>query len=427
MKRFPLLVSVAAVVVCGVVAACFLLKPANTLSAHDFSSKDQALAIQLSKTGRSWIDFTPDLGYMVLADASGKTRAFESGRLSASAPIWSKTGLFFGGTHSEFVTTDYETTALSRDCTPQGERARYLLDNGERFLVFYAGAKDAQGNKRSVLVGDSHGTESASCEDSYMNVGVCENVLYAVTQTRYASHLLDEARAVYQKQSACSAEEAAAVDNFDVLVELWPENSESCARVLESFPHDEGITHAAKEFVRVGTSIYLLSYAEDNPDASVDNKKDSKAGRAVFEKWDLAAHTRSTLDLVDSLGQAVDINADEVDGQKGAADGATYRFVTRSGKLFSVDMTTGVAQKLYSFSPRATGAGAFRFDVTKRATYALDIADDDNGPCALSRYVFATGAYEDLFEVRGMAPYRKGDVTITGIAVNPSWEEMLGE
>ena len=65
--------------------------------------------------------------------------------------------------------------------------------------------------------------------------------------------------------------------------------------------------------------------------------------------------------------------------------------------------------------------------MTKRATYALDIVDDDNGPCALSRYVFATGAYEELFEVKGMAPYRKGDVTITGIAVNPSWEEMLGE
>lgn len=260
-----------------------------------------------------------------------------------------------------------------------------------------------------------------------MNMGACDDTLYALAQTRYASHLLEQAQTVYQEHTGASNDELAAIENFDVLVQVYPadQNNPQSPRVLKSVAHDESISHANKEFQRYNNSIYLLSYLHDYPNASRDNNKDPKAGHAVLEEWNLTKHTRRTLDIIDPNENFIDIDEGDMGGQRGLLEGSEYRFVTRTGKVYSVEVTTGAGKYLYTFESLAHGGNIPRFDVTSRGVYRLDNGEDDSATLDFSRYVFNTGTYEHLFDVKSLAAYRGENIHIVGIAVNPNWGKTL--
>lgn len=427
MKHRTLIITVGIALCAVLVGILYIFTQPPTINSKDFTTKDQALAIRLSKTRTNLLDFNPNVGYLVLADASGNTRAFNTGSMPSAQPLWSDLGVFYAGAKSEFFTNDQGTKEISRDFEPNVEYARYVRDDGRGFIAFYGGAGKPGEHKQPVVVGSSEKTTTINVAGDYMNMGVCEDTLYALTQTRYASHLLERAQAVYQEHTGASNEELAAIDNFDVLVQVYPadQNNPQSPRVLESVAHDESISHANKEFQRYNNGIYLLSYLHDNPDASRDNNKDPKAGHAVLEAWDLANHTRRTLDIIDPNENFIDIDEDDMGGQRGVLDGSEYRFVTRTGKVYSVDVTTGAGKHLFIFEALAHGGNIPRFDVTSCAVYRLDNGEDDSATLDFSRYVFKTGAYEHLFDVKSLAAYRGENVHIVGIAVNPNWEKTL--
>ena len=427
MKHRTLIFTVSVALCTVLVGILYIFKQPPTINSQEFTTKDQALAIQLSKTRTNLLDFNPNVGYLVLTDVSGNIRTFNTGSMPSAQPLWNDLGIFYGGAKSEFFTDDQGTKTLSRDFEPSVEYARYARDNGRGFIAFYGGAGKPGEHIQPVVVGSSEKTTTIHVDGNYMNMGACEDTLYALTQTRYASHLLEQAQAVYQERTGAPNEELAAIDNFDVLVQIYPadQNDPQSPRVLESVAHNESISHANKEFQRYCTSIYLLSYLHDHPDASRDNNKDPKAGHAVLEAWDLANHTRRTLDIIDPHENFIDIDEDDMGGQRGVLEGSEYRFVTRTGKVYSVDVTMGAGKHLYTFETLAHGGNIPRFDVTSRAVYRLDNGDDDSATLDFSRYVFKTGTYEHLFDVKSLAAYRGENVHIGGIAVNPNWEKTL--
>ena len=420
-------------VLCAVLLGVFLLfksayvKPAKTSTAKDFTTKGQVLAMQLSESAFGRQTYNPKNGYLVLTDASGKTRVFHSGKMGSGEPIWTATGIFYGGAESEYLTNEQGTKIIPRDISPDHEYARYQRDKGRGFIAFYALGSDPGGYQQPVLVGDSEKTKSFDVRGAYMSMGVCDDILYAVAQTKLAPNLLEQAKAVYQKHAGVTNAELAAIDNFDIFVQVYPENHPHDPQVLESVPRDERFSHPVGEFQRVGDSIYLLSFLLDHPNAQRGDGKDPKAGHLVLEEWNLKQHTRRAIDIVDDKGQFVDLVIDETGGEKGILVGSEYRFVTRTGKVFSVDVTTGLAKHLYTFKELPGGGRIPRFAVTASAVYRLDNGENTNAKLNFSRYVFKTGKYEHLFDVESLRAYRRGDVHVAEIAVNPEWEKTLSQ
>ena len=171
----------------------------------------------------------------------------------------------------------------------------------------------------------------------------------------------------------------------------------------------------------------ILSYTLDHPDASRDNDQDPKAGHAVLEQWDLQNHKKQVIDIADAAGNFIDMDVDDMGGHTGILDGSSYRFVTRTGKVYAVDLTSGKGEHLYSFEALPHGGNIPRFDVTHEAVYRLDNGEREDSPLDFSRYVFKTGAYEHLFDVNNLSAYRRDNVCIQGIAVNPAWEKTLSD
>ena len=93
--------------------------------------------------------------------------------------------------------------------------------------------------------------------------------------------------------------------------------------------------------------------------------------------------------------------------------------------MYSIGITTGIGEHLYTFEDLPDGKEYIDFDITPSAVYCLISGKDKNDPLDFSRYVFKTGTYEHLFNVSSLAEYRKHNVRISGIAVNPLWEESL--
>ncbi|KXB33413.1 hypothetical protein [Atopobium deltae] len=429
MKR-RILIGIACI---GLGVICFALFyffwPAPTMKAEDFNTKGQVLAMQLSELSTSSTGRTPnpEKGYMVLSDSSGKTRAFKSGQYHSCQPVWTSTGIFYGSTKSEFLTTEQGTKTIPRDVAMAGEYARYSYNDGRGFIAFGALGNSLRGYQQPVVVGDSEKTKIVDVLGAYMSMGICDDILYAVAQTKLAPNLLEQARSIYQKRTGVSNEELAKIDNFDIFVQVYPENHPHDPQVLESVPRDERFSHPVGEFQRVGDSIYLLSFLLDHPNAQRGDGKDPKAGHLVLEEWNLKQHTRRAIDIVDDKGQFVDLVIDETGGEKGILVGSEYRFVTRTGKVFSVDVTTGLAKHLYTFKELPGGGRIPRFAVTASAVYRLDNGENTNAKLNFSRYVFKTGKYEHLFDVESLRAYRRGDVHVAEIAVNPEWEKTLSQ
>ena len=418
-------------VLCAVLLGVFLLfksayvKPAKTSTAKDFTARGQVLAMQLSESAFGRQTYNPKNGYLVLTDASGKTRVFHSGKMGSGEPIWTATGIFYGGAESEYPTNEQGTKIIPRDTSPDHEYARYQRDKGRGFIAFYALGSDPGGYQQPVLVGDSEKTKSFDVRGAYMSMGVCDDILYAVAQTKLAPNLLEQAKAVYQKHAGVTNAELAAIDNFDILVQVYPANHPKNPKVLESFPRDPRFSHPVREFQRVNDSIYLLSFLLDHPNAQRGDGKDPWAGHLVLEEWNLKQHTRRAIDIVDNKGSFIDITVDGAGGEKGILLGNEYRFVTRTGKVMSVGVMTGSAKHLYTFEKLPDGGDVPRFDITPQAVYRLDDGKEDSSMLNFSRYVFKTEKYEHLFDVESLEKYRQDDVHIEGIAVNPIWEKTL--
>lgn len=425
MKRRSVLIIASVVLVAVLGGVFYLLKDPPLMDAKNFNTKDQVLAVQLSESGFGIITPNPKNGYMVLANASGKIRAYRSGRMFSADPIWTNTGIFYGGATTEFFTNDQGTKSLARDVNVEVEYGRYPRDNGRGCLAFYGGGGEPGGYRQPVLIGDTEKVETLDIRGAYMNMGACGDTLYAIAQTKYAPNLLEEAKRVYQERTGVSNEKLAEIEDFDVLVQAYPADNQQIPKVLESFPHQKGISHANKEFQKYNNNIYLLSFLSDHPDAERGDGKDPKAGHAVLEEWNLQDHTRRTIDIVNADGSFVELNADDMGGQMGVLDGTEYRFVTRTDKIYAVDVTSGKETHLYTFEKPQQGGGVPRFDVTPHAVYRLDNGQTDDMPLDFSRYVFKTGKYEHLFNVDSLAEYRKNEIHIEGIAVNPEWEKTL--
>ncbi|WP_026459431.1 hypothetical protein [Schaalia vaccimaxillae] len=420
MKRPMLILSV--IVVAILLNAC-ALSPAKTRAAEGFTTQGQALAIQLSKSAIRYVGTPSETGYMILSDSSGQTRAFKSGQMFAAQPLWTEYGLFYGGANSEFLTTDEGTQQIPRDIEPDGELARYERNNGRGFMSFYNMGSDREGYQQPVLIGSADGTESIDVRGAYMNMGACGDSLYAVGQTKFAPNLLDQAKSIYQEHKGDTTVTPAQDENFDILVQVHPANHPQNPTVIESFPHDERYSRGTREFICHNNSIYLLSFLLDNPNAQRGDGTDPRAGHAALEIWDLQNHERRSLDIVDRDGSFVDLLTDDVTIPTGSFKGTEYRFVTMTGKVFSVDVTTGIGNHLYTFEESPDGGAVPRFDVTDQAIYRLDNGKNINSPLNFSRYVFDTGQYEHLFDVESLGSYRRGEINIEGIAVNPSWEK----
>lgn len=424
MKR-RILAVIACVVVCSALFALYyFFKPAPTMSARDFTTKDQALAIRLTSVYIAGdTSLIPKTGYTVLADPSGNIRAFQCGKMDSAKLVWTHAGVFYGGPDQEFFTNEEGTKVLSRDIKPSIEYARYPRNNVQGFMAFYGVGGTPDGYKQPVLLGDSEKTESIDVRGGYMSMGACDDALYAITQTIHAPNLFDQAKEVYQKHSGVSDEELAQMENFDVLVQAYPANHPQNPQVLESIPYRRGVVHAHTCYQRLGDCIYLLSFKFDFPDAEPGDGKDHRAGHGVLEEWNLKDHTYRLIDVVDEKGNFVGSNLG-VCRARGVLQGTSCYYLT-SGKVFSIDMATGAAKQLYEFEDLPDGKEYAKFKITPSAVYCLVRGKDKDDPLEFSRYVFKTGTYEHLFDVSSLAEYRKNNVGISDIAINPAWEESL--
>lgn len=109
MKHRSLIITVSIVLCAVIVGVLYIFRQPPTISSQDFTTKDQVLAIRLSKTRTDLLDFNPNVGYLVLADASGNMRVFNTGSMPSSQPLWTDLDIFYAGAKSEFFTNDKGT------------------------------------------------------------------------------------------------------------------------------------------------------------------------------------------------------------------------------------------------------------------------------------------------------------------------------
>lgn len=294
MKRFlGLLLATAATLT----SACQYSAP--TVEQADFSTKDSVLAIQLSTQPMGGGPFDPTLGYLVLSEASRKIQAFNSGEMFGTQPLWTRNRLFFGGPSDEFITTPQGTTRLPRQIEPHGEFARYENRSDSGFISFYNGGSNEEGYRQPVVVGNSKGNRSIDVRGAYMNMGVCNDTLYTLTDTRLAPNLTAHAINVFEENQSLNDQATQDIPLLDILVQVYPVKDPHDPKVLAAFTHDDSVGGGNREMVCMDDKIYIPFFQRDHPHARRGDGTDPKAGYAGMQEWDLIDRTRRTVPLID--------------------------------------------------------------------------------------------------------------------------------
>ena len=414
---------------CGIVAAalsaavllssCMSQGDVTETRADQLSLGDAVIAVRLSEGELSpGLPAPPEDNWIVLLDAQGRGQAtrIKAKSYGNVAFLWTDRGLSFGAQDKEYVTTDQGTQEIDVKEPSRAEDQRFSLSDGRTVVV------DSGEEIRVDVIHPNGRIVTAEFPDTSGSVGQCGHRIVGITDTEDSESIRSAAFEAYAAQSGGDMpENVAAVIQIDELNGGVP-------RVLAVAPAIDGLLTGWMSVPCDGNVITVLSIQQDDPAAVRSGTRHPWDGVLVLQRWDLTTGQRTIIPVLDEAGQPIETDQDNfLYYSRAIRVGDEYRFVTKKGDAFAVDVTSGNARHLFSIPSESTRNPAV-FQVSETGVYALE-QNDDEDVLTLSyqpwdgggkRVLLTTGTMSRYLVARNLLMgYRR---SVESFALRPGWD-----
>ena len=364
---------------CGVVAAalsivmllssCMSQGDVTETRADQLSLGDAVIAVRLSEGELSpGLPAPPEDNWIVLLDAQGRGQAtrIKAKSYGNVAFLWTDRGLSFGAQDKEYVTTDQGTQEIDVKEPSRAEDQRFSLPDGRTVVV------DSGEEIRVDVIHPNGRIVTAEFPDTSGSVGQCGQRIVGITDTEDSESIRSAAFEAYAAQSSGDMpENVAAVIQIDELNGGVP-------RVLAVAPAIDGLLTGWMSVPCDGNVITVLSIQQEDPAAVRNGTRHPFDGVLVLQRWDLTTGQRTIIPVLDEAGQPIETDQDNfLYYSQAIRVGDEYRFVTKKGNAYAVDVTSGNARHLFSIPSEKTRNPAV-FQVSETGVYALEQNDDED-------------------------------------------------
>ena len=414
---------------CGIVAAalsaavllssCMPQGAVTEKRADQLSLGDAVIAVRLSEGELSpGLPAPPEDNWIVLLDAQGRGQAtrIKAKSYGNVAFLWTDRGLSFGAQDKEYVTTDQGTQEIDVKEPSRAEDQRFSLPDGRTVVV------DSGEEIRVDVIHPNGRIVTAEFPDTSGSVGQCGQRIVGITDTEDSESIRSAAFEAYAAQSGGDMpENVAAVIQIDELNGGVP-------RVLAVAPAIDGLLTGWMSVPCDGNVITVLSIQQEDPAAVRSGTRHPWDGVLVLQRWDLTTGQRTIIPVLDEAGQPIETDQDNfLYYSRAIRVGDEYRFVTKKGNAYAVDVTSGNARHLFSIPSENTRNPAV-FQVSETGVYALE-QNDDEDVLTLSyqpwdgggrRVLLTTGTMSRyLVERNLLMGYRR---SVESFALRPGWD-----
>ena len=414
---------------CGIVAAalsaavllssCMSQGDVTETRADQLSLGDAVIAVRLSEGELSpGLPAPPEDNWVVLLDAQGRGQAtrIKAKSYGNVAFLWTDRGLSFGAQDKEYVTTDQGTQEIDVKEPSRAEDQRFSLPDGRTVVV------DSGEEIRVDVIHPNGRIVTAEFPDTSGSVGQCGQRIVGITDTEDSESIRSAAFEAYAAQSGGDMpENVAAVIQIDELNGGVP-------RVLAVAPAIDGLLTGWMSVPCDGNVITVLSIQQEDPAAVRSGTRHPWDGVLVLQRWDLTTGQRTIIPVLDEAGQPIETDQDNfLYYSRAIRVGDEYRFVTKKGNAYAVDVTSGNARHLFSIPSENTRNPAV-FQVSETGVYALE-QNDDEDVLTLSyqpwdgggrRVLLTTGTMSRyLVERNLLMGYRR---SVESFALRPGWD-----
>lgn len=414
---------------CGIVAAalsaavllssCMPQGAVTEKRADQLSLGDAVIAVRLSQGKFSaGLPDPPNDNWIVLLDAQGRGQAtrIKAKSYGNVAFLWTDRGLSFGAQDKEYVTTDQGTQEIDVKEPSRAEDQRFSLSDGRTVVV------DSGEGIRVDTIHPNGRIETTEIPDTSGSVGQCGQRIVGITDTEESESIRSAAFESYVAQSGGEMPE-----NVAAVIQIDDPDGDA-PRLLAVAPAIDGLLTGWMSVPCDGNVITVPSVQQDDPAAVRSGKRNSLEGVLVLQRWDLATGQRTIIPVLDEAGQPIEMDQDNnLYGVRAIRVGDEYRFVTKEGDAFAVDVTSGNARHLFSIPSEKTFIPAV-FQVSETGVYALE-QNDDEDVLTLSyqpwdgggkRVLLTTGTMSRyLVERNLLMGYRR---SVESFALRPGWD-----
>ena len=414
---------------CGIVAAalsaavllssCMSQGDVTETRADQLSLGDAVIAVRLSEGELSpGLPAPPEDNWIVLLDAQGRGQAtrIKAKSYGNVAFLWTDRGLSFGAQDKEYVTTDQGTQEIDVKEPSRAEDQRFSLPDGRTVVV------DSGEEIRVDVIHPNGRIVTAEFPDTSGSVGQCGQRIVGITDTEDSESIRSAAFEAYAAQSGGDMpENVAAVIQID-------EPTGDVPRLLAVAPAIDGLLTGRMSVPCDGNVITVLSIQQEDPAAVRSGTRHPWDGVLVLQRWDLTTGQRTIIPVLDEAGQPIETDQDNfLYYSRAIRVGDEYRFVTKKGNAYAVDVTSGNARHLFSIPSENTRNPAV-FQVSETGVYALE-QNDDEDVLTLSyqpwdgggrRVLLTTGTMSRyLVERNLLMGYRR---SVESFALRPGWD-----
>ena len=400
-------------------SSCMSQGDVTETRADQLSLGDAVIAVRLSEGKFSpGLPTPPEDNWIVLLDAQGRGQAtrIKAKSYGNVAFLWTDRGLSFGAQDKEYVTTDQGTQEIDVKEPSRAEVQRFSLSDGRIVVV------DSVGEIRVDVIHPNGRIVTAEIPDTSGSVGQCGQRIVGITDTEDSESIRSAAFEAYAAQSGGDMpENVAAVIQIDELNGGVP-------RLLAVAPAIDGLLTGWMSVPCDGNVITVLSIQQEDPAAVRSGTRHQWDGVLVLQRWDLTTGQRTIIPVLDEAGQPIETDQDNfLYYSRAIRVGDEYRFVTKEGDAFAVDVTSGNARHLFSIPSEKTFIPAV-FQVSETGVYALE-QNDDEDVLTLSyqpwdgggkRVLLTTGTMSRyLVERNLLMGYRR---SVESFALRPGWD-----
>ena len=399
-------------------SSCMSQGAVTETRADQLSLGDAVIAVRLSE-GKFWpgLPTPPEDNWIVLLDAQGRGQAtrIKAKSYGNVAFLWTDRGLSFGAQDKEYVTTDQGTQEIDVKEPSRAEVQRFSLSDGRIVVV------DSVGEIRVDVIHPNGRIVTAEIPDTSGSVGQCGQRIVGITDTEDSESIRSAAFEAYAAQSGGDMpENVAAVIQIDELNGGVP-------RLLAVAPAIDGLLTGWMSVPCDGNVITVPSIQQEDPAAVRSGTRHQWDGVLVLQRWDLTTGQRTIIPVLDEAGQPIETDQDNfLYYSRAIRVGDEYRFVTKKGNAYAVDVTSGNARHLFSIPSENTRNPAV-FQVSETGVYALE-QNDDEDVLTLSyqpwdgggkRVLLTTGTMSHYLVARNLLMgYRR---SIQSFALRPGW------
>ena len=350
-------------------SSCMSQGDVTETRADQLSLGDAVIAVRLSEGELSpGLPTPPEDNWIVLLDAQGRGQAtrIKAKSYGNVAFLWTDRGLSFGAPDKEYVTTDQGTQEIDVKEPSRAEDQRFSLSDGRTVVV------DSGEEIRVDVIHPNGRIVTAEIPDTSGSVGQCGQRIVGITDTEDSESIRSAAFEAYAAQSGGDMpENVAAVIQIDELNGGVP-------RLLAVAPAIDGLLTGWMSVPCDGNVITVPSIQQEDPAAVRSGTRHQWDGVLVLQRWDLTTGQRTIIPVLDEAGQPIETDQDNfLYYSRAIRVGDEYRFVTKKGNAYAVDVTSGNARHLFSIPSENTRNPAV-FQVSETGVYALEHNDDED-------------------------------------------------